>query len=170
MYYYALTIRKLGRSITTEKQANRIFSDILYWIKKLKMTRTDVDIRYHWESKRKLKGYNVHVHAMLRSDKKIVYQELKIAKPYSINFDEVRSRIAWLTYITKDKDSQQNILTTIRNGAEQAKRGRELYDSPRSNSIPLPTSLTIQELEYNEYRSFYDKLSGINLFKIVKTT
>lgn len=97
MYYYAGTIRKLTKGLPTTEQLDQIIID-------LKKKYTHLDVRYNLELKEKLNGnHNIHIHFMICTPKKIVRQMILsiLPKGYNVWLDFVKSKRAWVAYITK---------------------------------------------------------------------
>lgn len=117
MFYYALTIRKSTLS-KTHKQADKCLDDLIYFIKRLKELRTDVDIRCHFETVHHDKGLNIHLHGMLTSPAKVSKQDIRISKGYHVHIEECRSVQAWRCYISKDGNTIEDIQSIIANRFE----------------------------------------------------
>lgn len=97
MYYYAGTIRKLSGSLPTPEDLDEI-------VIRLKQKYTHIDVRYNLEIVEKLNGnHNVHIHYMLKSQRKVMYKMIKSILPptYGLWHEFVKSKQAWLAYITK---------------------------------------------------------------------
>lgn len=110
MKYYCLTIKKCvpSKTISNVKTAMKVYDGYLRYIKSLSES---TNIEYHYEYVPKKNGsYNVHFHAMIKTDQKIF---LKGKKGYSINLSETRSKAAWQKYITKNPYTAQQMLDLI---------------------------------------------------------
>lgn len=107
MNYYSFTLRKTT-PVKTEKSLIRVLDFYDSWIKKFKQTYTDSEIDYHYEYVTKLKGHNVHIHAMIKSHRTQLYINPK--KGFHVYIERCQSPIAWEAYITKDGKNRQDML------------------------------------------------------------
>lgn len=158
MNYYALTIRRNGLS-KNEKQATQCLKDLKFFIQRLKTTRTDIDIRVHYECVEHPNGYNIHLHAMLSSSNKVKKADIKTCKGYHVDFSSIRSRIAWNCYITKDNDTPEAIILRVRQTAGVGPPKGYAEDNP---DLTRETYLDPEYLEYGITSDrFKNKLPGI---------
>lgn len=159
MNHYALTIRK-SCLVATYKQAQQVIKDITYFVTQLKKTRTDIDIRYHYECVERNSRYNIHLHAMLSCPNKVCKSEIKHSKGYHVNFGACRSRLAWEAYITKDKDTPESILKRVQSTAGVGSPLGYAEDNPdRDRENPV-------DPECLEYGNIIGRIKKINLFEM----
>lgn len=97
MLYYCLTLRKCT-PIKTVKQLDRVIADYEYYIKNI-AANAELQVESHLECVDKKTGYNVHLHAMIKTPIKL---HAKQKKGFSIRLEECKSKAAWQCYITKD--------------------------------------------------------------------
>lgn len=110
MKYYCLTIKKCvpSKTISNVKMVMKVYMSYLKYIKNIS-EKTNVE--YHYEYVPKKNGsYNVHFHAMIKTDKSIF---LKGKRGYSIRLEETRTKAAWQRYITKNPYTAQQVLDLV---------------------------------------------------------
>lgn len=105
---YAFTMRKCT-PIKKYKQLRQLFKDYEYYIEQFKFKYEKAVVEYNYECIPKLNGsYNVHLHAIIRSDSTITYAPQK--KGFSIRLKPVTSERGWLKYMTKSGLSKNDIV------------------------------------------------------------
>lgn len=157
--YYALTIRKCTLT-STPKQAAQVFKDLNYFIKRLKQFRPDVQVEYHFEAKEHDgPKWNIHLHAMLKSQLRVTIGDIRICKGYHRNLTTVRSVIAWNVYISKGHDDQEKILSRVSRASAKGPSG---YGACKTQSI-RSSDLYGERIAHESYMK---RICRINLFKM----
>lgn len=159
MNTYALTIRK-SCLVSTHKQAQQVIKDLTFFVTQLKKTRTDIDIRHHYECVERNSRFNIHLHAMLSSPNKVQKSEIKHSKGYHVNFGACRSRLAWECYISKDKDTPEAILRRVQSTAGVGSPLGHAEDNP---VLDIETH---SDPEFLEYGNIIGRIKKVNLFEM----
>lgn len=151
MYYYAFTVRCMN----FEKYQPTL-SDFKAMMTAYKKKYTWTDIRYHLEVVEKLNGnHNVHIHGMVSTPKKVVRKMLDSVLPEGYvctDHSSVRSKTAWIAYITQSQDSELQLENLLTAGV-----GPDLLGDDEDISI-----------ETEEYIEFMKSLNDVNVFEISK--
>ena len=113
MYYYALTLRKTVPVKDTD-QAERAVKSYYSIITYMKQRYPHLDIRPTLETVPKLNGkHNVHLHAMIKSERKILKSMFPTSKGIHLYMESCKSEIAWNAYISKDDIGEQDVYDLI---------------------------------------------------------
>lgn len=103
MYYYALTLDKISLPGLPHH-----YEEFVRWFKK---SYPAAEFEYQYEEG---KQGRLHIHAMVKTPKRIYINRLRRACPvsdYHLNFEVVRSRIAWDMYIAKESKTESELLS-----------------------------------------------------------
>jgi len=113
MFYYALTLRKTV-PVSDVYQAENVIKRYYEMIRYFKRINTDVYIEPTLETVPHSKGkHNVHLHAMVKSQRPLALSQWPKQKGMHIHFEECKSQLAWDAYIAKDSMVMQDILDII---------------------------------------------------------
>lgn len=103
MYYYVLTVDKIQLPGLPHH-----YVDFVNWFNK---TYPRAELDYHFEEG---KQGRLHIHGMVKSPTKIYINRLRTYLPkdeYHLNFEFVRTKVAWDVYRTKDVNKEADLLS-----------------------------------------------------------
>lgn len=111
MYYYCLTLRKC--SPIRSHQVDRLIKSYHSYIKNMQKDDEKLEIDFHYEVETKKNGkYNVHIHGMFRTPNAFI--KAKPKRGYSIRVERIKSKMAWIAYMTKKPYTSKEIKEYIR--------------------------------------------------------
>lgn len=165
IYYHAFGLRKTVPILPNKEKAERLISTYEKYISYLQVKLPCIiDFDYHFETKM-LKGgkHNIHIHGMIKANRLLTFKDMPRQKGYKPYCEEVISKKAYYSYMTKDRTTKGDILYIIglqeEYNFQKAQKSNESGSSSSEELIEIPK---VQKMSQNETpMDFYKKYGKI---------